>query len=64
MNVWQRGWAATGLILGGAAMLLGGTVLAVIKGSQIIGMGVQGALGVVQLRTDPGRTEFEANPGV
>lgn len=41
MDVWQRGWAATGLLLGGAAILLGGTVLAVIKGAQIIGMGVQ-----------------------
>lgn len=41
MNVWQRVWAATGLLLGGAVILVGGTVLAVIKGSQVIGMGVQ-----------------------
>lgn len=41
MNVWQRGWAATGLLLGGTAILVGGTVLAVIKGAQLIGMGVQ-----------------------
>lgn len=40
MNV-RRGWVATGLLLGGAAILLGGTVLAVTKGSQILGMGVQ-----------------------
>ncbi|EYT59746.1 MULTISPECIES: hypothetical protein [Microbacterium] len=41
MNVQQRGWAVTGLLLGGASILLGGTVLAVIQGAQIIGMGVQ-----------------------
>ncbi|KQQ69016.1 hypothetical protein [Microbacterium sp. Leaf320] len=41
MNVWRRGWAATGLLLGGAAIILGGTVLAVIMGSQIVGMGMQ-----------------------
>lgn len=41
MSVRRRGWAATGLLLGGAAMITGGTVLAVLKGAQIIGMGFQ-----------------------
>lgn len=39
MKVGKRGWAITGLVVGGAAFLVGGTVLTVIKGSQIIGMG-------------------------
>ncbi|WP_309668665.1 hypothetical protein [Microbacterium sp. SORGH_AS_0454] len=33
--------AITGLLIGGAALLVGGTMLTAIKGSQIIGMGVQ-----------------------
>lgn len=33
MNVCRR-WAATGLLLGGAAVLLGGTALAVITGKR------------------------------
>lgn len=41
MNVRHRGWAATGMLLGGAALLLGGTVLAAVTASQIFGMGVQ-----------------------
>lgn len=41
MNARQRGWAATGLLVGGAASLVGGTVLAVITGSHIIGTGAQ-----------------------
>ncbi|MDR6691176.1 hypothetical protein J2X55_002088 [Microbacterium sp. 1154] len=41
MKAGQRGMAITGLLVGGAALLVGGMVLTVVKGSQIIGMGVQ-----------------------
>ncbi|MDR6098765.1 hypothetical protein QE454_002384 [Microbacterium sp. SORGH_AS454] len=41
MKAGQRGLAITGLLIGGAALLVGGTMLTAIKGSQIIGMGVQ-----------------------
>lgn len=41
MKAGQRGLAITGLLIGGATLLVGGTVLTVIKGSQMIGMSVQ-----------------------